>query len=70
MGVEETYEQDRKYLHSTLEKNVANVEKLFEKFEEFKVQVTASIAVIQAKLIIYATLAGFGASALLSLFLK
>lgn len=70
MSIEETYEQDRKYLHATLDKNVANVEKLFDKFETFKVEVTSSIAVIQAKLLIYASLAGFGSSALVTFLLR
>lgn len=67
MSVEDTYERDKKYLHKTLESNVTNVEKLNEKLSVFQLEVSKSIAVIQAKLLIYATVAGFVSSSILTI---
>ena len=51
--LEKEYLADKKYLHSTLEHTKEHTEKLHEKLEVFKIEVTKSIAVIQTKLAIY-----------------
>ena len=44
------YIEDSKYIHATLERTVANVDKLFAKFEKFKVDNAKSITTIEIKL--------------------
>ena len=49
------YNEDRKYIHETLEHTKKHLGKIDEKFEQFKVDTTKDIAVIQTKLAYYAT---------------
>jgi hypothetical protein len=53
MGTEEQYNQDKLWIQKTLDKNSDDVGKLFGKFEEFKIETTSAIAVIQTKLALY-----------------
>lgn len=50
------YLADRKYIHETLDHTRKYTEKLDSKFEQFKVDVTKDIAVIQTKLAMYVAL--------------
>ena len=50
---EEEYLADKKYIHTTLDHTVKYVEKLNDKFEEFKLETAKTIAVIQTKLALY-----------------
>ena len=60
------YIQDKLWIAETLKRTSQEVTKLFEKFEDFKVEVTKDIAVIQAKLLIYVTVAASGISVIVS----
>ena len=60
------YIQDKLWIAETLKRTSQEVTKLFEKFEDFKVEVTKDIAVIQAKLLIYVTVAASGISVVVS----
>ena len=60
------YIQDKLWIAETLKRTSQEVTKLFDRFEDFKVEVTKDIAVIQAKLLIYVTVAASGISVVVS----
>ena len=66
MMADNDYIQDKLWIAETLKRTSHEVTKLFEKFEDFKVEVTKDIAVIQAKLLIYVTVAASGISVIVS----
>ena len=66
MMADNDYIQDKLWIAETLKRTSQEVTKLFEKFEDFKVEVTKDIAVIQAKLLIYVTVAASGISVIVS----
>ena len=66
MMADNDYIQDKLWIAETLKRTSQEVTKLFEKFEDFKVEVTKDIAVIQAKLLIYVTVAASGISVVVS----
>ena len=52
-NLEREYLEDKKYIHETLENTRKHTEKLHEKLDEFKLEVTKSLATIQTKLAMY-----------------
>ena len=52
-NLEREYLADKKYIHETLSHTVQYVEKLDEKFDEFKLETAKSIVIIQTKLALY-----------------
>ncbi len=57
MSMEKEYLQDKKYIHSTLEHTKEHTEKLYDKLNDFKLDVTQSLAEIKTKLTIYIAIA-------------
>ena len=52
-NIEEEYLRDKKYIHDTLEHTRDHMERLYGKMDDFKIETTKSIAIIQTKLAMY-----------------